>query len=74
MTIEELSLWDFNPELAPSSEIKCDNCGEWTPYTMWIGTCIPCSECGEHDAIKCPHCDKIYDHVWSEPFKTRIKL
>jgi DNA-directed RNA polymerase subunit RPC12/RpoP len=66
-----LWFWKFNPEIEEGSEIKCNECGAWSPHVEWAETEVYCEDCGEHAAIECPKCGMSHDHVWSDTFETR---
>lgn len=69
------NLWyfEFSEELTDESQILCEECGEWSLAKDWINLEIQCDICGDHPGIMCPKCDEVYDHVWSDEFKARIK-
>lgn len=43
---------------------KCPECGEFSDPDTWEETEAGCEDCGTHDALRCPRCDEIFDHVW----------
>lgn len=65
--------WAFDPPITDRSEIHCVSCGEWSPLSEWEMSYIDCETCGDHDAMECPKCGELYDHVHSDlhPLKTR---
>jgi len=53
-------------------EIKCRECGTWTPEDAWDSGEVPCDDCGSHEAMKCPVCGECYDSTisrWGIDFK-----
>ncbi len=72
MIIDDMDSWNFEPELVEGCEIECPECNEYSIYSDWSMASVPCEDCGEHSAIRCPKCDTVFDHVWSPTFKTRI--
>lgn len=45
-------------------EIKCSECGQWSPALHWVDSYVECETCGDHDSIECPHCGEPIDSVF----------
>jgi len=45
-------------------EIKCSDCGQWSPALDWVDGHVECETCGDHNAIECPHCGEPIDYVF----------
>ena len=75
MEIEDIKgWWEISPKenLQDGCELKCPECGEWSSHKEWKETSVYCEDCGEHMAMRCPHCDEDFDHVWSKTFECRV--
>lgn len=65
MKADDATCWDFTGPLIDTSEVRCRDCGEWSPLSEWREGEVPCDECGSHAAMVCPRCGEGEDHVWS---------
>ena len=67
--------WSFDAPLSDACEIQCqdDDCAVWSPLAAWSVEDLECETCGEHDAMECPACGWLHDHVHSglTPFRVR---
>lgn len=75
MEIEDIKgWWEISPEenLQEGCELKCPECGEWSSHKEWKETCVYCEDCGEHKAMRCPHCDEDFDGIKSKTFECRV--
>jgi len=63
--------FEFTPPLEENSEIFCTDCSEWSSWEKWREGEVGCEDCGSHNALICPLCDRHFDSVRCEPFKTR---
>ena len=46
-------------------KIKCPKCGfRETDVEKFADTEVGCEDCGTHTAIKCPKCERYFEHVW----------
>lgn len=72
MDLDTLRWWKFTGELTEGCELKCPDCGEFSPHTMWVESEVPCECCGEHFAMDCPKCHGLIDHIHQfEPVEVR---
>ena len=69
MKIEDLDMFDMEPPPFDGCEILCKYCDEWSSHTEWPETEIPCEDCGEHYAMKCPKCNEVQSSVSSDILK-----
>jgi len=75
MEIEDFKfLWSIVPieNLKEGCELKCPDCNEWSIHKEWQSTYAPCEYCGEHEAMECPKCHEVFDHVFTETIECRI--
>ena len=69
MKAEEMYAYDIEP--FDGCEIQCPECKEWSNIENWKEYTVPCDICGDHDAIMCPECTELFDHVYSPRFEVR---
>lgn len=50
------------PEL-PTDPLWCPDCQVTSPRGEWVETTVPCEDCGDHDALRCPACGEVHDTV-----------
>lgn len=67
MNIEDLEDFDLIPleNKKEGCEILCPNCLNWSNHTEWKMSTVECDVCLYHDAIECPKCSRLFDHVYS---------
>ncbi len=60
--------WAFTAPISDESEVKCNECGEFSPLSDWTEGYVGCEDCGDHDAMRCPRveCEHCEDHVYSD--------
>lgn len=44
----------------------CPECGATPPADEWRSTTVYCEDCGDHAAIECPNCEKVFDMVFRD--------
>lgn len=57
----------------PATELRCSECGEWSPESKWRETEAYCEDCGSHSAMACPLCDEVYDTVGSQWYDLKVR-
>lgn len=57
-----------------SSDVRCNECKEFSPLAEWRESSIDCETCGDHDTMVCPKCEEHADHVEDEPMEIREPL
>jgi len=76
MKAEETRSWTFEVLPSDDSEVQCpdDECAAWSALATWEVADLECETCGEHDAMQCPVCGWLHDHVHSSstPLKVRV--
>jgi hypothetical protein len=75
MKAVETRAWRFETPPSDDCEVRCPDgeCAAWSPLTAWTVEDLECETCGEHDAMQCPVCGWLHDHVHSglTPLKVR---
>lgn len=62
--------WHFDKKLETDQDlVECPKCKVYSLLVNWREGIVGCEDCGEHDAMVCPECDKYFDHVWGPTFK-----
>ena len=73
MDVDDARLWwNFLPGLQSEEDlVKCpdEDCGKESPLKEWTVGSVGCELCGDHDAMVCPECEEMFDHVWSPTFE-----
>ena len=74
MKASETKAWAFTVAPTDDCDVRCRECGEFSPLTEWEEGSVDCECCGDHDAMVCPACGECEDHVYSSyrPMEVRI--
>lgn len=64
MKAAECYLWAFKREpVRDGDQVKCPDCGTWSPLADWKEGFVECDTCGDHSAMECPECGEGVDHI-----------
>ena len=78
MNAEDTGSWKFSMAgekviAFDLSDVRCNECMEFSPISEWIEGSVGCDDCGDHSTMECPKCGYEEDHVYQFiPMEMRI--